>query len=158
MILPRVYSVEEANALVPLLQEAFERLHDLIARAQAVRAKSESKERKSKAAEGAGLAPEAASAEVRSDLHTARETARGDTLRGLERQIEAELLQLHKLGVILKSFEPGIVDVWSQRGGEWVFLCWRLGEDRFSHWHGVNDGFAGRRPVDDEEFSSKYPN
>jgi hypothetical protein len=136
MILPRVFSVDEANALVPLLSEAFERLHGLIARAQAARANS---------AESAG--------------EVAATTSAAQSLDRIEREIEHELIQLHRLGVILKGLDPCIVDVWSKRGGEWVFLCWRYGEERFTHWHGVNDGFAGRREIDDEaDFDVKYVN
>jgi len=29
-----------------------------------------------------------------------------------------------------------------------VFLCWRLGEDRISHWHEIDTGFSGRQPID----------
>jgi len=36
------------------------------------------------------------------------------------------------------------------RAGEQVLLCWRLGEDRIRFWHGPEEGFAGRKPLDDD--------
>ena len=38
-----------------------------------------------------------------------------------------------------------------------VFLCWRLGEDRITHWHEVNAGFAGRQPIDTTLFPEIVP-
>ena len=29
-----------------------------------------------------------------------------------------------------------------------VLLCWRVGEEDVSYWHGLSDGFAGRKPID----------
>ena len=34
-----------------------------------------------------------------------------------------------------------------RRGGEDVLLCLKLGEEEVAHWHGAEDGFAGRRPL-----------
>lgn len=61
--------------------------------------------------------------------------------------LRAELLALHRLGVILRDPETGLVDFPAEREGRRVFLCWRLGEERVAHWHEVDAGFAGRRPL-----------
>ena len=49
----------------------------------------------------------------------------------------------------VKSVEEGLVDFPSERSGEDVLLCWRVGEERVAFWHGLDEGFAGRKPVDD---------
>jgi hypothetical protein len=36
-------------------------------------------------------------------------------------------------------------------GDEIVFLCWRYGEGNVEHWHCIEDGFAGRKPLLDAE-------
>ena len=50
-------------------------------------------------------------------------------------------------GVEVKDLDEGLVDFPALRRGETVLLCWRLGEAEVAHWHTVEDGFAGRRPL-----------
>lgn len=78
-----------------------------------------------------------------------------DQAAALEREIEAltkKLLEavgeIEELGAEFKGIEPGLVDFPTVRDGEIVYLCWRYGEDRIAHWHSVDAGFAGRRPLD----------
>ena len=54
---------------------------------------------------------------------------------------------LQRLGVLVKDLDSGLVDFPAQHKGEEVLLCWRLGEDEVTHWHGVDEGFAGRKPL-----------
>lgn len=65
------------------------------------------------------------------------------------RRVSAFLAEMDALGCVFKGFEEGLVDFYTLRDDRLVFLCWRLGEPRITHWHEVDDGFAGRRPVDD---------
>jgi len=48
----------------------------------------------------------------------------------------------------VKDLDAGLVDFPAVRGGERVLLCWRVGEDEVAWWHGLEDGFAGRRRID----------
>jgi hypothetical protein len=50
-------------------------------------------------------------------------------------------------GAQIKSLEEGLLDFPSERDGEEVLLCWKLGEDDIRYWHGVDEGFAGRKPL-----------
>ena len=50
-------------------------------------------------------------------------------------------------GALVKDLDEGLVDFPAQREGEEVLLCWRLGEDEISFWHGLEEGFSGRRPL-----------
>ena len=54
---------------------------------------------------------------------------------------------IHELGGQVKDVEQGLVDFPALRSGEEVLLCWRLGEDEIRYWHGVEEGFAGRREL-----------
>jgi hypothetical protein len=47
----------------------------------------------------------------------------------------------------VKDIDEGLVDFPALRHGETVLLCWMLGEDHVAHWHTIEDGFAGRRPL-----------
>lgn len=58
------------------------------------------------------------------------------------------LEQLKELGVFVKDVDSGLLDFPSERDGEPVLLCWRVGEDSVSWWHDLNSGFAGRTPID----------
>jgi len=66
--------------------------------------------------------------------------AAGSRMRALVEEIEA-------LGAEVKDLELGLVDFPAERDGETVLLCWRVGEDEIAYWHGLEEGFAGRRPL-----------
>jgi len=44
-----------------------------------------------------------------------------------------------------------LIDFYGLRGGEPVFLCWKLGEERIRFWHTLEDGYAGRQPLGEED-------
>jgi hypothetical protein len=54
---------------------------------------------------------------------------------------------LQRLGVLVKDLDRGLVDFPALHAGEEVLLCWQVGEDEVAHWHGVDEGFAGRKPL-----------
>lgn len=61
----------------------------------------------------------------------------------------AQWLQaLNELGVQVKDLGTGLVDFPTLYRGEEVLLCWRLGEAAIGYWHGVEDGFRGRKRID----------
>jgi hypothetical protein len=55
--------------------------------------------------------------------------------------------RLERLGVLVKDLDTGLVDFPALHKGEEVLLCWQFGEDEVTHWHGVDEGFAGRKPL-----------
>jgi len=54
--------------------------------------------------------------------------------------------RIHELGALVKDLDEGLVDFPAQRAGEDVLLCWRLGEAEIGFWHGLEEGFSGRKP------------
>src|SRR3954452_20187561 len=50
-------------------------------------------------------------------------------------------------GAQIKSLEDGLIDFPSRRDDEPILLCWKLGEGEIRYWHGVDEGFAGRKPL-----------
>lgn len=60
-------------------------------------------------------------------------------------RINGYMDELGAIGCVFKGFEDGLVDFYSQREGRDVFLCWKIGEDRVSHWHEVDAGAAARQ-------------
>ena len=74
--------------------------------------------------------------------------------RALEEQFEREgqavarcVQELEKLGVQVKDLDRGLLDFPALRDGEEVLLCWQVGEDEVAFWHGLEEGFAGRKPL-----------
>jgi len=59
--------------------------------------------------------------------------------------------RLDELGVQVKDLDTGLLDFPALRDGEEVELCWQVGEDAVAHWHGIGEGFAGRKPIDWDE-------
>ena len=55
--------------------------------------------------------------------------------------------RIHEAGGLVKDLDAGLVDFPARREGEDVLLCWRLGEDEVGHWHGLEEGFSGRREL-----------
>jgi len=63
---------------------------------------------------------------------------------GLRRSIE----QIQELGCHIKDLDTGLVDFPTLFRGNEVYLCWKLGEPSSGFWHGVDEGFRGRKPID----------
>ena len=69
----------------------------------------------------------------------------------LQREAEAvaqAVDELQGLGVLVKDLDRGLVDFPALRDGEEVLLCWQVGEGEVAFWHGLEEGFAGRKPLD----------
>ena len=54
---------------------------------------------------------------------------------------------LQRIGLLVKDLDRGLVDFPALHNGEEVLLCWQVGEDEVAYWHGVDEGFAGRKPL-----------
>ena len=50
-------------------------------------------------------------------------------------------------GVLVKDVDRGLVDFYTLMGDRLVFLCWQVSEPEVSHWHTLEDGFAGRQQI-----------
>lgn len=129
----RYFTVEQANALLdtvrPLAERLVEHRRDL----------RELQQRRGRidlavAGNGGGVDPHAVA-----DLD---ERIRRE-LRGVARCVNG----IHETGAVVKDPDTGLVDFPAERRGEEVCLCWRVGEASITHWHGLEEGFAGRKPL-----------
>ena len=57
------------------------------------------------------------------------------------------LEEIQKLGGEPKDLGLGLVDFPHLRRGEEVNLCWKYGEREVRHWHGLDEGYTGRKPL-----------
>jgi len=78
-----------------------------------------------------------------SDLNAAQ-----SELGGLAEAAVACVERLDELGVQVKDLDLGLLDFPSIRDGAEVLLCWHVGEDEVGFWHGLEEGYAGRKPID----------
>ena len=69
------------------------------------------------------------------------------TLRALLDALHADINAVTALGCEIKRLDTGLVDWYALKDGREVYLCWQLGEKRVDHWHELQAGFAGRRPI-----------
>jgi hypothetical protein len=65
-------------------------------------------------------------------------------------QAQSVLDQIQTIGCEVKDLEKGLVDFPTLYRGQMVYLCWKLGEEGILYWHTPEDGFRGRRRIDDE--------
>ena len=129
----RLFTPEEANAALPVVRPAVERLvaarrrlSELELRLAPVRARV--------AGNGGGL-------------HSGPVSALQEEATDAANRLREALEELDTLGVQVKDPDSGLVDFPAQRGDREVLLCWLLGEDEVGYWHGLDEGFAGRRPL-----------
>ncbi len=138
-----MYSLEDANRLVPDLAVVVSRLRD--ERAELVGLRDAYRDR-----EGALVE------DLMADEPTAQGDAEGDDpelrrlrlrMRGLVDQMQADAAWLDERGIVLRDIPTGLLDFPALVSGRQAWLCWRLGEERVGFWHDTNEGFAGRRPL-----------
>jgi hypothetical protein len=62
--------------------------------------------------------------------------------------IRQTVTEVERAGCVVKDLDLGLVDFPSILDDEQVYLCWKLGEERILYWHRMDEGFAGRKPLD----------
>jgi hypothetical protein len=97
---------------------------------------------------------------VKAHIHVADLRQRVQTLEGGKELAEAQhqldagveqlkdfVSELASVGAELKDFETGLIDFIGRHDGRDVYLCWKLGEEEITHWHELDAGFTGRKPI-----------
>lgn len=139
----RVFTVQEANGLVPVLEEAFRRIE--AARDAAV--DHHEQLQVLDALWGANVKePD------NPDHEDFRAHRRGltEAARTVERTVEEEILE-RGLRFPVGGLQHGLVDFPTSYEGRWVYLCWERGDEELGFWHEVDGGYAGRRPITPEQ-------
>ena len=131
---PRLFTVDEANALLPVLRPLIEGILDKIGRLKA---------RSAVVIRDEEIDPD--TPDLMGRLHENQEIAE------LIKKINSAVEEIERQGCVCKGLEQGLLDFPCLLGREVVFLCWQYGEAAVAHWHRVEDGFAGRRPLLDPE-------
>jgi hypothetical protein len=133
MEVPRYFTLEEANEaleeLRPLAEQMVDRRRQLV-EAQARRASLGAQV----GTNGGDLTP--------SDFAEADEQ-----LELAATELAESIERIQGAGALIKDLDRGLLDFPALRDGEEILLCWHVGEDEIRFWHGVDEGFAGRKPL-----------
>jgi len=75
-----------------------------------------------------------------------------------EQRAKDALAEIDSIGVQVKDLNIGLLDFPCEVEGQIILLCWKLGEKAITYWHGVQEGFAGRKPIDQRIAKAKKVN
>jgi hypothetical protein len=75
-----------------------------------------------------------------------------------EQRAKDALAEIDSIGVQVKDIDIGLLDFPCQVDGRIILLCWKLGEKSITHWHGTDEGFAGRKPIDERIAKTRKAN
>lgn len=134
----RLFTVAEVNRLIPSLERIFGEVLQLHASLRREEANLESL--------GVRPSKEILAGEDEAGSPAIRQAKA--MFRAYYEMLVESLGQVADLGGQVKDLETGLVDFPGRRGGDDIFLCWKLGEKSVSHWHPLDTGFSGRRPLD----------
>ncbi len=136
----KTFTLGEAQALLPVLRGLMQSAVEAHAKAEALDAEMQRTITRILLLGGVQLDPIAMAA---------RRAERDSILQ----RLKDVLGELDAAGVQIKDLERGLLDFPCRMNGRIVLLCWQLGEETIAYWHGAEEGFAGRKPIDPAQFT-----
>ena len=131
---PKIFSIEEANQIIPKLQGLLKTLRSL-------RDEIESKKIEMDLLEIVGSVLRPGGSE---ELPMPKQM---ETLNRMAGDFNQQLEELEDMGCQVKDLDQGLVDFFAVRDGHLVYLCWKEGEDSVQYWHTLDGGFKARQPL-----------
>ena len=131
----RTFSLDEAHAVLPVLQSLLRR--GMEAKKQVEKIEAEFQELNHRIFLVGG-----------SEIDVVKYSRRRAQSDKALQQVKDSLAEIEATGVQVKDMDAGLLDFPCLVEGETILLCWKLGEARIAHWHGAEEGFAGRKPID----------
>ena len=130
----RFFTVDEAERLIPRLQGIMARVADCHAESGRLRGALQEAQRHVMLSGGARLNQEFW-------------RSRRSRLARVTTELQEKIGEILGLGVVPKDLGMGLVDFPALMDKREVNLCWRSGEDRIRFWHGLDEGYANRKPI-----------
>lgn len=132
----KTFTIDEAQSLLPLLESLLKRASEGKRAAQEIESELTELGRRIYLAGG-----------MRVNL---AETGRKRTeMEAHLQRVQESIAEIDSIGVQVKDVEAGLLDFPCRVDDQVVLLCWRMGETSIEHWHTIEDGFQGRKPVDE---------
>jgi|ERR1700719_2541736 len=132
----KTFTLEEAQSLVPVLESLLRRAIEAKAAAEAI--EQDLQRLAQRVFLSGGMSVDV--------VAVGRQRTAMDAL--IQRAKDA-VAEIDAIGVQVKDMETGLLDFPCRIDDEVVLLCWKMGEERITHWHTVEAGFRGRQPLDD---------
>lgn len=133
---PRVFTLDEANEMLPDIDQAFEEIDELREKLRLAKVKLNALEMIWGSSLHIGDCPDRKEAKV----------LVGE-LEEVEKAVGAIVQRLAEAGTIVKDVHAGLVDLYHVHDGQLVFLCWKRGEDEIVAWHHVDTGYSDRESL-----------
>ena len=132
----KIFTIDEAQALLPVLESLLKRAIESKRAAQDVEDKLSELGRRIYLSGGMRVdVAEAGRQRTEMDAHLQR--------------VKESVSEIDSIGVQVKDLDAGLLDFPCRLEDKVVLLCWRIGETAIEHWHTIEDGFKGRQPVDE---------
>ena len=141
----KTFSLDEAQSLLPVLESLLKR---------AIEGKRVSEEKETKLQELRQRIFLSGGMQV-NVISVTRQRAEIDKF---VQQAKDAVSEIDAIGVQVKDLDTGLLDFPYVINGEIVLLCWKMGESAITHWHGTDEGFAGRKPIDERIAKGKRSN
>lgn len=135
--MPRHFTLEQAQRVLPEVEATVREAVALKRKFQEADAAVRATVRRISVTGGAVVDRGRAAADVSS-----RDSAAG--------QLASCIKRIQEHGCLVKDLDMGLLDFPARYRGAEVYLCWKLGEPRIEFWHGPEEGFRGRKPIDSD--------
>ena len=129
----RLFTLEEANELVPWLEATFQRLAPALEELGRLQGRLLELQRRRRSNGASSNQEEVSRAQ--------------EELTRLAQRCEDTVKEIIDRGIIVRDPTSGLVDFPSLRQGREVYLCWIGGEEQIEYWHETDRGFAHRQPL-----------
>ncbi len=138
----KTFTLAEAHALLPVLRSLLKKAMDQKKLIQQI--EKEFQDTRHRILLSGGLQVDAPALSQR----------RAERDRAMQEAKDA-LAEIHAIGVQVKDLDMGLLDFPCVVEDDVVLLCWKYGEDKIRYWHGQQEGFAGRKPIDERILRGK---
>lgn len=132
----RTFTLDEAQVLLPVLESLLRR--SIEGKQLLEKIEAEFQEVSQRIFLGGGIRVDIARLAVR----------KAEKEKALQRVKDA-LAEIDSTGVQVKDLDVGLLDFPCRVQDQTILLCWKLGEKQITHWHGLEEGFRGRKPIDE---------
>ena len=136
MAKPKIFTLEEAQMLLPVLKSLLERAME--GKQEIEQIDKEFQDLKHRVFLSGGLL-----------LDVGKVARRRAEREKAMHAIKDAIAEIDAIGVQVKDLDIGLLDFPCQIENDIVLLCWKYGEEKIEFWHGMEEGFAGRKPIDE---------
>ncbi|MGI8743502.1 MAG: DUF2203 domain-containing protein [Bryobacteraceae bacterium] len=135
--MPKLFTLLEAERILPSVETAIR---------EAIALRSEYEEAESDLQAYSQRIMMLGGALVDRERFSMRKTRRETGATRLKESID----KIQSYGCLIKDLDAGLIDFPTLYRGDEVYLCWKLGENGIGFWHGIEEGFRGRKEIDED--------